>query len=225
MGGSWSDPSTHAPGSDPVTVTQPPQDNSPLSQAEYDMLPIKTGWVGTPHEYGGWESHIDPATGQNVLVPVPPGRYYTYTFIDKPKLGHDVAWVVDESVDGVPVRAHWYDYIGSTGGGFSGEYDHNPASDPTDTRSEWDYMHNPSSPPPWGGPWEWVGSYAQGVWQPKEPTNTTPWVPPELVGPRHPVSHKRDVTDYDPYVDAMRRRLMWPVKTYFLRPRKRVRYF
>lgn len=70
-----------------------------------------------------------------------------------------------------------YDYVTGSSS-FSGLSDITPPGHPGDTDpwrggenvndSEYRYLHDPTFPPPWGGPWKWTGGQYNGVWEPVE---------------------------------------------------------
>lgn len=104
--------------------------------------------------------------------------------------------------------------------------DRTGSSEPTISHTSFnDALHDPLTNPIIFGPlgdWEWVGNSMYGVWQPvqKGSSGTTPWTPPELVGPRHPVSRvRRDVTDYDWRVARYRRRRFQFIRKIRRRPK------
>lgn len=149
----------------------------------------------------------------------------TWSYVTPP--GEGYTWVPGEYVNvsyydlGGPFSSQprsWQESYNTTGSWQAPQ----PPADPTDTTGSSDAaishtsfndaLHDPLTNPIIFGPlgdWEWVGNSIYGVWQPvqKGSSGISPWTPPDLVGPRHPVSLvRRDVTDYDWRVARYRRR-------------------
>lgn len=96
--------------------------------------------------------------------------------------------------------------------------DTDPWRPPDVNDSEWRYLHDPTQPPPWGGPWLWYGNDMSGVWQPVD-QNDPLEPPPTRPRPTHVRGFIQDL-NRDGIDDALQTR-----PYYWRRKRYNRRYF